>query len=98
MIANFLGTLEPGWIGLDSGTGNGKYLSIPDRSIWMIGLDRSRNLLEIAKHAGSEDRPEMKEVVWGDVLDGCWRNGVFVSIAIHAGCFRLSVSRIMLYL
>jgi hypothetical protein len=45
----------------------------------MVGLDRSRKLLEIAKRAGSSDNKEVRrEVVWGDVLDGCWRPGVFV--------------------
>lgn len=63
----------------------------------MIGLDRSRNLLEIAKHAGSEDRQEVREVVWGDVLDGCWRNGVFASPTHSALYFRLTeFSRITL--
>jgi len=47
--------------------------------VWMIGLDRSRNLLEIAVNAGSDGSKQVKrEVVWGDVLDGCWRPGVFV--------------------
>ncbi|KAJ6630620.1 S-adenosyl-L-methionine-dependent methyltransferase [Mycena sp. CBHHK59/15] len=87
IIAEFLSTLHDGWIGLDSGTGNGKYLPLPaDRpgSLWTIGLDRSRNLLEIAKTAGGS---EVREVVWGDVLGYGWRPEIFdyaISIAtIH---------------
>ncbi|KAG1827080.1 uncharacterized protein BJ212DRAFT_1256312 [Suillus subaureus] len=91
IIAKFLSDLPTGWIGLDSGTGNGKYLPLPaDRpgSILTIGLDRSRNLLQIAQHAGSEPGcPVTREVVWGDVLGDGWRSGVFdytISIAtIH---------------
>lgn len=91
IIAKFLSDLPTGWIGLDSGTGNGKYLPLPaDRpgSILTIGLDRSRNLLQIAQHAGSEPGcPVTREVVWGDVLGNGWRSGVFdytISIAtIH---------------
>jgi len=54
----------------------------------MIGLDRSRNLLEIAQRAGGENTEDVRrEVVWGDVLSGCWRLGVFdyaISVAtIH---------------
>ncbi|KAJ7751973.1 hypothetical protein B0H16DRAFT_1663098 [Mycena metata] len=52
IIAAFLANLQDGWVGLDSGTGNGKYLPLPlDRPgrQWTIGLDRSRNLLEIAR-------------------------------------------------
>lgn len=86
IIAQFLASLPAGWVGLDSGTGNGKYLPLPlDRpgDVWTIGLDRSRNLLEIAQSAGAKRR----EVVWGDVLDRPWRPGVFdyaISIAtIH---------------
>ncbi|KAI0797936.1 S-adenosyl-L-methionine-dependent methyltransferase [Abortiporus biennis] len=86
IIAQFLSSIPTGWIGLDSGTGNGKYLPLPlDRpgSIWTIGLDRSRNLLSIAQNAGGVAR----EVIWGDVLDNPWRHGVFdyaISIAtIH---------------
>ncbi|KAJ7109249.1 S-adenosyl-L-methionine-dependent methyltransferase [Mycena epipterygia] len=86
IIATFLSSLHDGWIGLDSGTGNGKYLPLPaDRpgKLWTIGLDRSRNLLEIAKTAGGSTR----EVVWGDVLGHGWRHEIFdyaISIAtIH---------------
>ncbi|KAJ8598002.1 hypothetical protein M405DRAFT_855277 [Rhizopogon salebrosus TDB-379] len=91
IIAKFLSDLPTGWIGLDSGTGNGKYLPLPtDRPgrLLTIGLDRSRNLLEIAQHAGSEpSRLITREVVWGDVLGNGWRSGAFdyaISIAtIH---------------
>ncbi|KAG2157318.1 hypothetical protein DEU56DRAFT_14367 [Suillus clintonianus] len=91
IIAKFLSDLPSGWIGLDSGTGNGKYLPLPAHrpgSILTIGLDRSRNLLQIAQHAGSEPGVLVtREVVWGDVLGSCWRSGVFdyaISIAtIH---------------
>ncbi|KAF8507326.1 hypothetical protein BU17DRAFT_57511 [Hysterangium stoloniferum] len=86
IIAEFLDSLPPGSIGLDSGTGNGKYLPLPlDRpsSIWTIGLDRSHKLLEIAQNAGGKRR----EVVWGDALGCGWRVGAFdyaISIAtIH---------------
>ena len=77
IISQFISSLPVGWVGLDSGTGNGKYLPLPlDRptDIWTIGIDRSRNLLKIAQHAGGSHR----EVVWGDVLGRSWRNGAFV--------------------
>ncbi|KAJ7632493.1 S-adenosyl-L-methionine-dependent methyltransferase [Roridomyces roridus] len=76
IIAAFLAGLRDGWIGLDAGTGNGKYLPLPlDRPghLWTIGLDRSRNLLEIARTAGGSER----EVVWGDVLGHAWRPQIF---------------------
>ncbi|KAL1944501.1 hypothetical protein VTO73DRAFT_2931 [Trametes versicolor] len=86
IIATFLSSLPTGSVGVDLGTGNGKYLPLPSErpgSVWTVGLDRSRNLLQIAKHAGERER----EVVWGDVLDGPWRAGAFdyaISIAtIH---------------
>ncbi|KAF5324559.1 hypothetical protein D9611_004263 [Ephemerocybe angulata] len=88
IIATFLQNLPTGWVGFDSGTGNGKYLPLPaDRpgAIWTIGMDRSRNLLEIARHAGGDD--VVREVVWGNVLENAWRPGAFdyaISIAtIH---------------
>jgi tRNA (uracil-5-)-methyltransferase TRM9 len=43
----------------------------------MVGLDRSRNLLEIARHAN--DSETVREVVLGDVLGHGWRRGAFVS-------------------
>lgn len=87
IIAQFLDSLPTGYIGLDAGTGNGKYLPLPsDRpsgSVWTIGLDRSRNLLDIARTAGGTTR----EVIWGDVIGKCWRAGAFVcafqSYTIH---------------
>lgn len=72
-------SLPPGSVGLDSGTGNGKYLPLPlDRpsSIWTVGLDRSRNLLQIAQHAGGR----LREVIWGDALACGWRSGAFVRV------------------
>lgn len=78
IIAAFLASLPTGFVGVDLGTGNGKYLPLPlerPGNVWTVGLDRSRNLLQIAKHAGERER----EVVWGDVLDGPWRAGAFVS-------------------
>ena len=77
VIATFLASIPTGWIGLDSGTGNGKYLPLPlDRPncILTIGLDRSIRLLEIARNAGGAHR----EVVHGDALGHGWRNGIFV--------------------
>lgn len=85
IIAKFLSDLPSGWIGLDSGTGNGKYLPLPaDRpgSVLTVGLDRSRSLLLIARNARGEPTdtaPVVREVVWGDVLDHGWRAGAFVS-------------------
>ncbi|TCD68890.1 tRNA methyltransferase, has a role in tRNA modification [Steccherinum ochraceum] len=88
IIARFISSIPAGWVGLDSGTGNGKYLPLPlDRpgEIWTVGMDRSRNLLSIARKAGEGD--VVREVVWGDVLGNPWRNGSFdytISIAtIH---------------
>lgn len=88
IIAKFLGSIPPGHIGLDSGTGNGKYLPLPGPSSPMIGLDRSWNLLQIARHAGSRFATDssslpttINEVVQADVLNKCWRAGVFVRFA-----------------
>src|ERR1700691_2073912 len=88
IIAHFLSTLPTGSVGLDSGTGNGKYLPLPlDRppgSICTIGLDRSRNLLEIARTAGADTddgfttKKVPREVIWGDVIGKGWRDGAFV--------------------
>jgi len=76
LIQRFLTSLERGSIGLDSGTGNGKYLPVCDKlGVHMIGLDRSKNILNIAQSAGGRYR----DVVWGDVLDPGWRPGSFVS-------------------
>ena len=78
VVAAFLSSIPAGWVGLDSGTGNGKYLHLPVErpgEIWTIGLDRSIKLLEIAKFAGEKER----ECIHGDALERCWRVGSFVS-------------------
>lgn len=72
-----MSSLAPGSIGLDLGCGNGKYLPLPTErpsSVRTIGVDRSFNLLEIARTAGNDG----SEVVQGDVLDSPWRAGLFV--------------------
>ncbi|KAG6865022.1 hypothetical protein C0991_005568 [Blastosporella zonata] len=88
VISTFMSSISTGWVGLDAGTGNGKYLPLPlDRptDILTIGLDRSINLLQIARTAGEAQRT--REVVWGDVLGHGWRPAIFdyaISIAtIH---------------
>ncbi|KAF8275098.1 hypothetical protein EI94DRAFT_1768400 [Lactarius quietus] len=88
LISKFLLGIPTGWVGLDSGTGNGKYLPLPTDDpgkIWTIGLDRSQSLLNIARTAGNSGT--IREVVKGDVLGQGWRRGAFdyaISIAtIH---------------
>jgi len=49
LIASFLQSLTPGSIGLDVGCGNGKYLSVPNQGIFILGSDRSDALVEIAR-------------------------------------------------
>jgi tRNA (uracil-5-)-methyltransferase TRM9 len=90
IIADFLSTIPIGSVGLDAGTGNGKYLPLPlsrpPGSVYTIGLDRSRNLLQIARTAGADADETFKtkwtprEVVWGDVTGKGWRDGAFVCV------------------
>ncbi|KIY50988.1 S-adenosyl-L-methionine-dependent methyltransferase [Fistulina hepatica ATCC 64428] len=80
IISQFLSSLPPGSIGLDAGTGNGKYLPLGAPDIHTIGLDKSTNLLSIARTAGGHDR----DVLHGDILQHCFRDGAFdyaISIA-----------------
>jgi len=86
VIEQFISSLPPGSVGLDSGTGNGKYLPLPlgrPSDILTVGLDRSQELLRIAQSAGHR----RQEVLVGDALQSCWRPGLFdyaISIAtIH---------------
>jgi len=51
IVGSFLQSLPPGSIGLDVGCGNGKYLSV-NRDIFIIGSDRSSNLVKIASKNG----------------------------------------------
>ena len=79
VVAAFLESIPVGSVGLDAGTGNGKYLISPahlEGKYWTIGLDRSERLLDIARRAGNRDR----ECVLGDVLYSCWRDGAFVRL------------------
>lgn len=81
VVSAFLSSIPAGWVGMDSGTGNGKYLPVPvDRpgEIWTIGLDRSANLLKFARCAGGTNR----EVVLGDALYSCGRSGAFVRVLV----------------
>ncbi|KAH8593346.1 uracil-5--methyltransferase TRM9 [Bisporella sp. PMI_857] len=47
IVESFLQSLPPGSIGLDIGCGNGKYFTV-NRDIFIIGSDRSTNLVKIA--------------------------------------------------
>jgi tRNA (uracil-5-)-methyltransferase TRM9 len=78
IVESFLRSLEPGSIGLDVGCGNGKYLTVnPD--IFMIGSDRSSNLVKIA----SQHEPH--DVVVADTLalpHQAYRLDFAISIAV----------------
>ncbi|KAH9005077.1 hypothetical protein EDB86DRAFT_3071671 [Lactarius hatsudake] len=101
LISRFLLSIPTGWVGLDSGTGNGKYLPLPTDhpgKIWTIGLDRSQSLLNIARTAGSGST--IREVVRGDVLGQGWRQGAFdfaISIATihHLATVERRVTRLL---
>jgi tRNA (uracil-5-)-methyltransferase TRM9 len=76
VIAKFLDSIPPGAIGLDAGTGNGKYLPLSEGRFLTMGVDRSIGLLKFAQYAGAT---VPRDVILADVRDSIWRNGVFVS-------------------
>lgn len=88
-ITKFLHSLSPGSLGLDAGCGNGKYLPAWDadeaksKGCYMIGLDRSDKLLELARRCGYEFGQEgLRECLVADVLDlGGVRAGSMVRLA-----------------
>ena len=47
-VAQFLHAQRPGSVGLDVGCGNGKYLGV-NPAVYMVGSDRSSNLVALAK-------------------------------------------------
>ncbi|KAK6084102.1 tRNA (uracil-5-)-methyltransferase trm9 [Seiridium cupressi] len=55
VIASFLTSLAPGSVGLDVGCGNGKYLAV-NPHVYIVGSDRSANLVRIARDHGGERR------------------------------------------
>ena len=81
LISRFLLSLPPGSIGLDLGCGNGKYLN-SNSDIFIIGSDRSKGLVEIAR---AEKKGRSSDVVVGDILDLPHRKAGFdfaISIAV----------------
>jgi tRNA (uracil-5-)-methyltransferase TRM9 len=83
VIASFLDSIPSGAIGLDAGTGNGKYLPLSEGRFLTIGVDRSAGLLKFAQFAGESNIP--RDVLVSDVRDRIWRKGVFVSLLGDAG-------------
>lgn len=81
LIASYLSRVPPNSLGLDSGAGNGKYLPVLQSSSegsFLMALDRSSGLLEIAQKQGAGDQ----ECLRGDLCFRGWRDGVFVSISL----------------
>ncbi|ORY64081.1 S-adenosyl-L-methionine-dependent methyltransferase [Pseudomassariella vexata] len=58
VIASFLSALPPGSVGLDVGCGNGKYLAV-NPNVFILGSDRSANLVRIARDHSGERRCEV---------------------------------------
>ncbi|ELU45758.1 hypothetical protein AG1IA_00219 [Rhizoctonia solani AG-1 IA] len=71
VIAKFLESVPTGAIGLDAGTGNGKYLPLSEGRYLTMGVDRSMGLLKFAQHAG--ESTISRDVILGDVRDSIWR-------------------------
>ncbi|CAG8700382.1 8118_t:CDS:2, partial [Acaulospora morrowiae] len=77
VVEQFLKELDVGSIGADIGCGNGKYLGV-NKNVYMIGSDRSSNLIEISASRGFES-------VVGDALKLPYRSECFdfvISIAV----------------
>ncbi|KAI4706775.1 hypothetical protein J4E89_008470 [Alternaria sp. Ai002NY15] len=78
IVERFLKEQNDGAIGADVGCGNGKYLAV-NKKVWIVGSDRSTNLVKIAK------QHEPHDVVVADNLSLPHPNGVFdfaISIAV----------------
>ncbi|KAL4508572.1 hypothetical protein ABPG72_003876 [Tetrahymena utriculariae] len=79
-IESFLKGLEPGSLVADIGCGNGKYLDCHNGDIYMIGTDRSENLISLARNRGEEI-----QVFSADCLKLPWVSSKFdnaISIAV----------------
>lgn len=78
IVESFLKGLSPGSVGIDVGCGNGKYLAV-NKNIFILGSDRSRNLVKIAK------AQEPHGIIVADSLSLPYHNGNFdfaISIAV----------------
>ncbi|KAF8931332.1 Alkylated DNA repair protein alkB 8 [Haplosporangium gracile] len=53
VVEEFLKTMPTGYVGADVGCGNGKYIGVNDK-LFMIGSDRSSNLISICGERGHE--------------------------------------------
>ena len=83
LISDFLRSLPAGSIGIDVGSGNGKYLTL-NPEIYIIGSDRSRELVAIANTERCQKQSSSDAIV-GDILSLPHRNAEFdfaVSIAV----------------
>ena len=60
-VAQFLHAQQPGYVGLDVGCGNGKYLGV-NKNTFMVGSDRSANLVSHANERVKElQKPQQPE-------------------------------------
>jgi len=82
IVSRFLTSLPCGSIGLDIGCGNGKYLSV-NPNIFLIGSDRSSNLISLSRSNPQNARQEGGIVA--DIMDLPHQDGRFdfaISIAV----------------
>ncbi|KAL0470789.1 tRNA methyltransferase [Neurospora intermedia] len=60
-VAQFLHAQQPGYVGLDVGCGNGKYLGV-NKNVFMVGSDRSANLVAHANERVKElQKPQQQQ-------------------------------------
>ncbi|KAI9248636.1 S-adenosyl-L-methionine-dependent methyltransferase [Sporodiniella umbellata] len=77
VVENFLNEMKPGSLGADVGCGNGKYIGV-NPTLFVIGSDRSSNLIKIVKERGHEG-------MVADALNLPYRDSTFdfaISIAV----------------
>ncbi|KAJ4420358.1 tRNA methyltransferase, has a role in tRNA modification [Neurospora sp. IMI 360204] len=62
-VAQFLHAQQPGYVGLDVGCGNGKYLGV-NKNTFMVGSDRSANLVSHANERVKElQKPQQQQLL-----------------------------------
>ncbi|EGR33324.1 hypothetical protein IMG5_056220 [Ichthyophthirius multifiliis] len=93
-IEEFLKSLPTGSLVADIGCGNGKYLNANNGDIFMIGTDRSHNLIYIAKEKNQDVQVFSADSLKLPLVSGKFDNAISIAVIHHFSTPKLRVHAI----
>jgi len=93
-VVEFLEGLEPGSLVADVGCGNGNYLGVNSKNLFMTGTDRSFNLIDICKQKDITFQTFVADSLKLPLRNACVDNVISIAVVHHFSTDSLRIKAI----